>query len=179
MKTTVSERKTIIERRERWYAVYTQARHEKKVAERFDEQGVRYFLPTHKILKQWSDRKKWVEEPIFKSYIFVRVGLRKYELVLNTEGVVTFVKFNSFPEPVSDEVIKSLVKLIQSEEEFEVNSEHFEVDEKVKVARGPLKGIIGQVAEVHGKYKLIIHVEVLGRNILVNVNKNQIEKLNR
>jgi len=179
MKNVAVEPRTIILREQRWYAVYTQSRHEKKVAERFQEQGIHFFLPQHKILKLWSDRKRWVEEPLFKSYIFVKVGLRKYEQVLHTEGVITFVKFNGFPEPINNEVINSLIKVLRSENEFEVSDEKYDIDEKVKVVKGALKGVVGQVAEIHGKHKIIIHIEVLGRNIVVNVNKNQLEKLQR
>jgi len=177
MTANAKKGQTIIARKPKWYAVYVMSKHEKKVADLFEEQNIKYFLPLHKILKQWSDRKKWVEEPIFKSYIFVRVALRQYEKVLFTEGVVTFVKFNGFPEPVNDDVIKNLITILKSEEEFEVTDEQFELNETVKVVRGALKGVVGQVAELHGKYKLIVHIEVLGRRLMLNVNKNQVEKL--
>ncbi|MBC8342565.1 MAG: UpxY family transcription antiterminator, partial [Bacteroidetes bacterium] len=68
----------------KWYAAYTKSRNEKKVSERLSEQAVEHYLPLHKILKQWSDRKKWVEEPVFKSYIFIKIGLDDYYDVLNT-----------------------------------------------------------------------------------------------
>ncbi|MFC2114043.1 UpxY family transcription antiterminator [Bacteroidota bacterium] len=168
---------TIIDREPKWYAVYTKSRNEKKVSERFTERNVEHYLPIHSILKQWSDRRKWVEEPVFKSYIFVKVGLDDYYDVLNIEGVVTFVRFGQFPEVVPEVQVLTVKRMLESEYEIEVNTETYELGDIVQVDKGPMQGLIGSLIEIQGKHKLVVHVDVLGQNILMTIPKSQLKKL--
>lgn len=171
--------RTIIDRKRKWYAVYTQARHEKKIAQKLDEKHIEYYLPLHKILKIWSDRKKWVEEPVFKSYIFVRIGLSEYKKVIETEGIVSFVRFGTFPEAIPDKVISDIKCIFNSEENFEISDIQLSEGDEVKIVYGPLKGIYGKLIEIQGKYKLVINVEILGKSIIVNVSRKHVEKLEK
>jgi len=72
----------------KWYAVYTKSRTEKKLTGRLNEKGIESYLPLRKTLKQWSDRKKIVEEPLISSYVFVNIQNSRYYDVLNTQGAV-------------------------------------------------------------------------------------------
>ncbi|HPD64453.1 MAG TPA: UpxY family transcription antiterminator [Bacteroidia bacterium] len=169
--------RTIIDRKPHWYALYTQSRHEKKVAEKFLEQGIEHYLPFQKVLKLWSDRKKWVEEPVFKSYIFVHIGLKDYYRVLQTEGVAGFVRFGLFPEVIQDKIIENIRLVLSSDEKFEISEEKFEEGDEVQVIYGPLSGVYGRLIKVQGRHKLIINVEVLNRSIIVNVAKKHVKKV--
>ncbi|HDO06779.1 MAG TPA: hypothetical protein ENG85_03760, partial [Bacteroidetes bacterium] len=69
-----------------WYALYVRSRTEKKVAVELEGADIDFYLPLEKRLRQWSDRKKWVEEPLFRSYIFVHITQKEYYKVLQTRG---------------------------------------------------------------------------------------------
>ena len=77
-----------------WYAIYTKSRSEKKVATRLQEMGISVYCPTQTVLRQWSDRKKKVTEPVFRSYVFVQFKDEAERLaILQTYGVVAFVRY--------------------------------------------------------------------------------------
>ena len=95
-----------------WYAVYTKPRWEKKVAKLLDEKGIENYCPLNKVVKQWSDRKKVVMEPIFKSYVFVRVeDKEKFELK-SISGILNFVHWLGKPAIVRDEDITTIRKFL-------------------------------------------------------------------
>ena len=89
----------------RWYAVYVKSKCEKKTFKLLEDKRIEVYLPLLNRLKQWSDRKKMVAEPLFKSYIFVRSDLKNYYDILNTPGVVRFIGFEGKPVPVPDNQI--------------------------------------------------------------------------
>jgi len=86
-----------------WYAVYTRSRTEKQTQELLLRSGIEVYLPLVKNLKQWSDRKKWVEEPLFRSYLFVHISPAEYYDVLNIPGAVRYITFEgkavAIPKP--------------------------------------------------------------------------------
>lgn len=160
----------------KWYAVYTKSRKEKVTAERLKEQNIEVYLPLYKTLRQWSDRKKMVEIPLIHSYIFVRTSLSEYFTILNTEGVVTFVKFESNPAPIPDYQIDNLKILLQTDTSWEISCEEFSLGEQVKVNSGPLKGLLGYVVEYKKKKKVLINIESINQNIIFAINPVFIEK---
>src|SRR4051794_15455526 len=95
-----------------WFAVYTKPRWEKKVAALLDEKGIEYYCPLNKVVKQWSDRKKVVMEPIFKSYVFVRVPDAEKWALRNVVGIINFVYWLGKPAKVKDEDILTIRKFL-------------------------------------------------------------------
>ena len=81
----------------RWYAVCTKSRFEKKLAEKLNSKGIEAYTPVRKTLKQWSDRKKWVDEVLIRSYVFVRITPLQYDTVLNTPGAVRMCGWKASP----------------------------------------------------------------------------------
>jgi transcriptional antiterminator RfaH len=169
---------TIIEKKPRWYVAYTKSRNERKVSDRLKEKGIEHYLPLHKVLKQWSDRKKWVEEAVFKSYIFIRIGLDDYYDVLNTEGVVAFVRIGTYPEPVPDRQVLAVRKMLESDYELEINITDYDLGDSVQVIKGPMEGFIGNILEEQGKHKFAIHLEVIGQSVAMTIPKSHLRKLN-
>ena len=84
---------TDIKENKKWYAIYVKSTNEKKVFKTLDDIGIESFLPLITKMKQWSDRRKKVEEPLFRSYLFVNITLSDYYKVLNVNGVVKFISF--------------------------------------------------------------------------------------
>src|ERR1700712_1703924 len=91
-----------------WYAVYTKPRWEKKVAGILEENGIEYYCPLNKVVKQWSDRKKVVMEPIFKSYVFVRVPEKEKWDLRKIVGIINFVYWLGKPARIKDDDIHTI-----------------------------------------------------------------------
>ncbi len=159
-----------------WYVVYTRSRQEKKVRERFLWEGIECYLPLEKRLRIWSDRKKWVEEPLFRSYIFVRVNVgdyHEYLKVLRTEGVVHFVRNRKVPVPVSEALIEAIRRYEASGEFISEEEEaRMKVGDTVEVIRGPMKGLIGTLVSIGKKRKVRIMVEAVQQALYLTVRKS-------
>ena len=161
------EQKTINEKK--WYAVYTASRAEKKVKERFEEMGITCYLPLQTVTRIWSDRKKKVEIPIINGYIFVYIHLNEIKKIHNTLGVAFLLKEKGIPVAIPDEQIDILRFMVDhSEEQVEFSIEDFSPGTTVIVRCGQLEGLIGELVEVRGKYKVLLRLENLG-NVMVTI----------
>ena len=160
----------------KWYIWYTQPRVEKKLEKRLEAEGIEVYLPLKKELRQWSDRKKWVEVPLFNGYIFTRISRRKFEEVRRTDGIVSYVRFNGEAATLSDGEIERIRQLITDPANLEVVHHHFDEGEKVNIIAGPLMGIEGLVVQHKGAKKVAVNIEKLGKSILVNVPINCLRK---
>lgn len=163
--------------KKQWYALYTKSRAEKKVAKELHLKGIEAYLPLEKKMKQWSDRKKWVEEPLIRSYIFVWTHIKGLYDILYTPGVVTIVTFEGEPAPIPDKQIQAIKDILISEEKFEVTSDKFDVGETVEVTKGNLKGLNGELIQHLNKFKVLIRIEVIQQNLLVNINPSYLKKM--
>mgnify|MGYP006434587319 CR=1 FL=1 len=162
----------------KWFALYTRARYEKRVEEELRRKEIEVFLPKLKTKKQYTDRKKTVEEPLFKSYVFVKIVYsRKHLDVLETDGVVCFIKSERKPVVIRNREIDAVKRLIQSNKELEVTNRKFQEGEKVRIAEGPLRGIEGKVKRMHGKAKLQVFIDEIGQGLLVELHESRVKKL--
>jgi transcriptional antiterminator RfaH len=152
-----------------WFAVYTTPRAEKKIAERFEASGIEFYLPLHKQLKRWSDRKKWVIEPLFKSYIFVKITAANYYSVLNTHGVVRFITFSGKAVPIPEKEIETIKRLlIEYPDDLEVIADILP-GTPIEVTGGPMMGVKGELVEYRGEKRAAIKVEYINQSVLVNI----------
>ena len=161
--------------KKKWYAVYTRSRSEKVVARELTKSGIEHYLPIYKSLKQWSDRKKFVEEPLIRSYLFVYISMEQYYEVLNTIGVVTIVKFSGKPVSIPEWQIKNLKILLSSGSVFEHVTNEFNTGDMVKITSGSLKGLTGTVLTIKDKQKLMIGIDSLEHNYIVDISTYFIE----
>lgn len=157
-----------------WFAIYVKSRSEKKVALSLEEQGISYYLPLIRLLKQWSDRKKWVEEPLFKSYVFVNIEEKQYYDVLQIPGVVRYITFERKAVPINEKQIEA-IKYFLDEKEPEFDSEQlWKKGEQVEVISGSMAGLIGQLVDVKGKHKVSITIDAINRSILIQIPKSKL-----
>lgn len=152
-----------------WHAVYTNPRAEKKVAAELARRGTETYLPLIKTLKQWSDRKKWVEEPLFRSYVFVHISPEQYYDILNTEGVVRYVTFEKKAVVVPPQQIEAVRRFIDQKEEVPGGMEQFQPGKMVEVTRGPMKGLSGELINIRGKHKVRIEVVAVGQSVYITL----------
>lgn len=153
----------------KWYPVYTNPRSEKKAAELLYKNGIEIYLPLQRQLKQWSDRKKWVEEPMIKSYLFVRITVKQQMQVLTTKGICRFIYFSGKVASMPDRQITQLQLLLASETELELTDQIFKPGEKVKVKAGPLMGLTGELIDHRSQKKMIVRLDHIGQAIMVQI----------
>ena len=159
-----------------WYAVYTKTNHEKRIIANLEEEGIECYLPLWKSLKQWSDRKKWIEEPLFRSYIFVRVSYVEFYNVLNIPGAFCYVSFGGRPQTIPDFQIKNIRAFIKQEEKSVVlTRENMAKGIKIEVKYGPLKGVQGEVVQICGQSRILVRIESMGCCLHTNISNNEIK----
>jgi transcription antitermination factor NusG len=161
-----------------WYVIYTRSRAEKKVVTELELNNITCFLPLQKKLRQWSDRKKWVEVPLIPSYCFVHISRKEYDQVLQTNNVVCYVRFEGKAAIVPEDQINALKKMLkQFDFEVNVSQENFQPGKKVEVIEGPLIGLRGELIETRGKNKFIIRFTQINSIFTVEVPASQLSLL--
>ena len=170
---------TIDKDNKKWFAIYVKSRNEKKVFKTLDDIGVESFLPLITRMKQWSDRRKKVEEPLFRSYLFVNISLNDYYKVLNVNGVVKFICFEKKPVEVPQNQIIAIKKYITDTDLHDVDCENidFKEGELVRIKSGQMKDLIGRFVKINGKHRVVIDIEAVGQSLPINIARSSVEKL--
>jgi transcriptional antiterminator RfaH len=158
-----------------WYAVYTKSRQEKKLSGRLNDRGIEAWIPLRKTLKQWSDRKKWVEEVLVRSYVFVRILPSSYDAVLNNPGAVRFVWFNGGPAVIPDNQIEMLKLVTGTGGEMTAIPCNFEPGMPVRVVAGPFLGLTGELIVTSKKQTVILRIDHLGTAISLTISPQLLE----
>lgn len=156
----------------KWFVIYTKPRWEKKVNASLLKKQIDVWCPVQKVQKQWSDRKKIIEEPLFKSYIFVRIDYEVERLkVLMTDGALNFVHYLGKPAIIRDVEI-DIIKRYLNEEKSKIDiisSEGFKKDSKVKINTGVFIDQEGTILRT-GKRKVYVELKSLGQVMIVEFN---------
>ena len=140
---------------EKWIAVYTKSRHEKVVIQELENKNIEAYCPMFKERRQWSDRKRWVEFPLFRSYVFAKIELKNSIYILQTTGVHHIIKFQGNISIIPDEIIQNIKSMIDGG--FTVEQvEYFVKGDEVIVVEGALKGMEGIVVKIKNENKLAV-----------------------
>lgn len=158
----------------RWYALYTKPRWEKKVADLLGGKQIENYCPLQKIERNWSDRKKIILEPLFKSYVLVRLAPKAHIPVLQTDGVLGFVTVQGKPAVIRDEEIDMVKQFLKDYEHVHVEQIDVSVNDKITILNGPLMQQEGQVMEVNNRMVKVM-LPSLGF-ALVAIDKNNLAK---
>lgn len=163
-----------------WRVFYTAPRAEKKCESDLDERGINVFLPKLATIRQWKDRKKRIEEPLFPSYIFAQVDERDRLRVLQTPGIVRTVSFGGQLAVVSDEEIEQL-KIAQRDPErlFRMANPLPEIGEVVEIDEGPFKGLRGEVLDFRGDVYVVIRINAIRQAVRIQIPHEIIRRLKR
>ena len=159
-----------------WFALYTKPRWEKKVAKALADKGVVVYCPLNKVVRQWSDRKKIVLEPLFKGYVFVQVSEEERLKVNQTDGVVNFVYWNKKPAIVREEEIEIIQRFLSEFTNIEVEGPSLDIHQRVVIKNGVLVNYQGIVVEVLGN-KAKVMIESLGLKLSATIDKKNLELL--
>src|SRR5687768_4143954 len=159
-----------------WYALYVRQRYEKIVASSLESRGYEVFLPTYQTKRRWSDRTKVVEQPLFTGYAFCRFDFQKRLPILTTPGVNFVVGFGKTPTPVDVRELDA-VRLVTSSGLACEPWPFIKAGHRVSVEDGPLAGLEGFVLDVKNSYRLIISVNLLGRSVSVELDRNSVKPI--
>lgn len=135
---------------ENWFAVYTKPRFEKKVIERLKENGYNYYCPLRKVVKQWHDRKKEVIEPIFPSYIFIKISKEKMWKVKEIYGILNYVYWLGRPAIIPESDIQRIKSFLEEHKEAFINNK-LKVNDRVKINSGFLMDKEAVILGLRGK----------------------------
>jgi transcriptional antiterminator RfaH len=160
-----------------WYAVYTKPRNEKKLTDRLNDVGIEAYLPMRKTLKQWSDRKKMVTEPLISSYVFVNIFQENYYTVLNTPGAVKYIWFSGKAAVIPDSQIQTLKLITSGDNEIECLSSDIPQGTQVRIKSGPMKDLTGELISYAGKNRVLIRLEQINKSILLTIAPQCIGKI--
>jgi transcription antitermination factor NusG len=161
-----------------WYAIYTRPRWEKKVSAQLDEKEIENYLPLIKTLKIWSDRKKWVQEPLFKSYLFVHVNKHEYIPALQTPGVVKYVSFEKRAVAIPPLQIEAVKAFIESGEEFTAEIPDIKIGDRVVIVRGSLNGLEGILIKYQKKNRVRVIIDGIQQSLHLNLPLSYLRPLN-
>jgi transcription antitermination factor NusG len=164
----------------KWYVWYTKPRAEKKVRDRLVARGIEVLLPLRKELRQWSDRKKWVETPLFGGYIFTYISQREWDAVSFAEGMLTYVRSEGKPAVIRQHQIDQIKCVLDNSEMLLISEEaDIQVGELVEIVAGPFAGMHGEMVSHKGSYKFAVRIEQLERVLLIHLPVTYIKSLKR
>jgi transcription antitermination factor NusG len=161
-----------------WFVFYTKSRQEKKVNELLLKNEFQSFLPTQKVMRQWSDRKKKVEVPLFNSYIFVKIEDYRIVDVLKIPGVSWNIRHNGKPAFLRQKEYELISRYVQTGLFIEVsqNSELVAGD-KVKVIDGPMKGFMGTLTKRNTENLFSVFIDSLNYSLTIQIDSQVLEKV--
>lgn len=156
-----------------WFVLYTHSKCEFKVADSLSQMQIEYFLPTRKVLRKWSDRKKEMETPLFPGYIFIFAFESERQKSIELKQVSKCLSDFGKPAIVPEWQIKTLKKMLTEEKEFEIVDGLIKGKE-VEINSGVFSGYKGIVVDIENRNQLAISIEMLNRTVILHLNDNLI-----
>jgi transcription antitermination factor NusG len=163
---------------QKWFAIYTRPRWEKKVNQLLLQKDIEVYCPLNKVRRKWSDRIKTVEEPLFKSYVFVKVADEERTKVRMTDGVVNFVYWDGKPAIIKEKEIQTIKRFLDEYENVEVVKMDLNEGDRVQVIAGPMMDQEGKVIEVKNKVAKVC-IDSLGYMLIAYIDKSKLITLQK
>ncbi len=160
-----------------WYAVYTRPKWEKKVAELLSKKRIENYCPVYKSVKQWSDRKKTIYEPLFTSYVFVQANESDQLAVRQTDGIMNFVYWLGKPAVIRHDEIEAIRNFLSENQHVHLEKIEVNVNDRVKILDGPFRYMEGNVTELRTKSVKVL-LPSLGYALVAEIPKSRIEVIN-
>ena len=161
-----------------WYAAYTSANHEKRVAQQLEWRSVEHFLPVYESVRRWKDRRVRLQLPLFPGYVFVRLALRDRLRVLAVPGVARLVGFNGHPTPVPAVDFEAIRASLAGNREVQPHP-YVRCGQRVRVLSGPLAGFSGIVVRQKNRARFVVSFDVLERSVAVEIDDSDLHAVAR
>ena len=159
-----------------WFAVYTTPRHEKTVARHFEFRAIESFLPIYTEMHRWKNGCRVnVEQPLFPSYVFARIGRRDSTQVLSVPGVLLIVGSGREPRALPDSEIEALRSGLHLRK-FEPHP-YLVVGQKARIKSGSLAGMVGVLARKKNSLRVVLTLELIMRSVAVEVDADELERV--
>ena len=165
--------------KKRWLAAYVKMHHEKKVRDHLTSLNIDNFLPVQTEIRQWSDRKKKIERVLIPMMIFVYVDTEEQQRVIRLPSVIRYLVLRGEHKPTeipTSQMNSFMFMLDNSENQVNFSSNNLQPGEKVRVIKGSLAGLEGELVDIDGKSKIAIRIEHLGCAV-VELNASTVEKI--
>ena len=159
-----------------WYALTVRHQHEWQVERLLQSQGWETFVPSYTVKRQWTDRAKEIVLPLFAGYIFCRFSASEKTRVLGTPGVANVVSFAGAPAAIEARQIAAIRQAALSGLPLHPWS-HLQRGDRVRVERGPLKGVEGTLLAEKDGLRLVIGLELLQRSVSVELSPDMISPI--
>lgn len=153
-----------------WYAAYTKANHEKRVAQQLEQRCIEHFLPVYQSMRRWKDRRICLQMPLFPGYVFVRLALRDRLKLLQIPGVVQLVNFNNHPAPLPEEDILAIRNCLGRSRRVEPHP-YMQAGLRVRVMSGPLQGLEGVLLRRKNKTRFVLSFDLIMRSVAVEIDE--------
>ena len=163
----------------RWLAVYVKMHHEKKVRDHLTSLNIENFLPVQTEIRHWSDRKKKIERVLIPMMIFVNVNSEEQQTVIRVPSVIRYLvlKGEHQPSVIPDSQMQSFKFMLdKSDNQVNFTSSYFKPGEKVRITKGSLTGLEGEMVQVEGNTKIVIRIDQLGCAV-VELNASYVERI--
>jgi transcription antitermination factor NusG len=152
-----------------WYAAYTCAQHEKRVAAELGMREVEHFLPLYSSVRRWKDRRVQLELPLFPGYVFVRLALRDRLRVVQIPSVVRLVGFNGLPTALPDSEMEIMRSGLSQSLRAEPHP-FLTVGRRVRIIAGPFAGLEGVLKRKKNTLRVVVTLELIQRSVAVDVD---------
>jgi transcription antitermination factor NusG len=159
-----------------WYAVYTRPRWEKKIAQKLEARGYEAYCPLNRVVRQWSDRKKTVLEPLFKGYVFVQVSEEDKWKIREIDGILNYVYWNGKPGIIQEKEIETIKRFLNQFSDVEVTEYKLTQESRVRIKAGILLNYEGTVIELQGN-KAVVKIESMGIQLSALFEKKNLEPI--
>lgn len=159
-----------------WYVVTTRPRWEKKVANMLENRGILNYCPVNKVVKQWSDRRKIILEPIFKSYVFVKVEEQKKWDIKQIDGILNYVYWLGKPAKIKEEEINTIKKFLHEFTDVQIEQTGLQINQKVRIRQGVLMNYEGILIDMSGS-RAFVKIESMGLQLSAHFEKKNLENI--
>ena len=158
----------------KWHAVYTKPRWEKKVAELLTKRQIENYCPLNLVVRQWSDRKKKVYEPLFSSYVFVHTLQNQQAELRQVPGIINMVVWLNKPAVIKDSEIQAIREFLDEYKSVRLEKTSVNLNDKVRIISGPLMDFKGDVVEIKNNSVKVL-LPSLGYLMTAEVQKSNVE----
>lgn len=159
-----------------WYVLITKPRAEKQTGLKLTDIGIENFMPLHRELRQWADRKKFVEVPLFYNYLFVRTTFEDRIKVFGVDGLVKYLSIGGKAAQLTSNEIERVKKLCLYEGGITAEPDYLSRGDEVEIQSGLLCGLRGRLILTEGKKKIKITITGLGCCVIADIEKETVRK---
>jgi transcription antitermination factor NusG len=159
-----------------WFAAYTCANHEKRVARQLADRAIPCYLPLYESLRRWKDRRKRIERPLFPGYVFVQMAAQDRLRIVQLPSVVRLVSFGQGPVAVPEEDIATIRLCLEKKWRMEPHP-FLKTGQRVRVAHGALEGAEGILVRKKGMFRLVLSVGLIMRSVAVEIDSSDVEPI--